>query len=707
MSDDPLLTPLQFVKGVGPKRAAILERLELRTVGDLLWYLPRDYLDLTDVRPVTELKPDEVQSVRGRVVDLDARHLSRGRTLSAVLLDCDGSYLRGVWFNQPWMLGKFHPDDYVLFSGKPKRSNGRWEMSHPRIQWLDEQDTSAHGGILPRYGLTEGLKMDELRRIVRNVVEAYAEYVADPLPPEFRERVQLPSLSEAIRSIHLPQNAAEFEAGKRALIYHDLLDFQLALALRRRYWKGRGNAPRLPTTMKIDARIRRLFPFKLTAGQDRAVKEISADLDSGHAMHRLLQADVGAGKTAVAIYAMLVAVAAGYQAVLMAPTELLAVQHWNTLDRLLAHSRVQRAALTGSLTSAQRRDTLERIRRGELQIVVGTQAVIQRDVQFQKLGLAVIDEQHKFGVAQRAHFSTNGDATHILVMTATPIPRSLCLTQFGDLDLSIIDELPPGRQRVVTSRVMGDVVRRKAWDFVRQKLKSGRQLYVICPRVEAAPESPALPQNPDSLLIEEGPEPAAGVEQAYRDLSSGELRDFRVGYVHGQLDRDTKARTMEAFRAGELQVLVSTTVVEVGVDVPNATLMVIYQAERFGLSQLHQLRGRVARGQFQGYCFLFSETDRPEAVSRLNALETSTNGFQIAEADFAIRGPGDVLGTRQHGDLPLRVADLTRDQKILLEARDAAFALVDSGEFDEPHFVPLKVRVLERFQKQMELAGSG
>jgi ATP-dependent DNA helicase RecG len=694
MSQDPLETSVQYLRGVGPKRAELLAKLELRTVADLLWNMPRDFLDLTDVRPVERLEPDHVQSVRGKVVDLDARELSRGRTLSAVLLDCDGAYLRGVWFNQPWILKKFRPEQTVLFSGKPKRNAGRWEMSHPTIQYLDDDESPSSGGVLPRYSLTEGLKMHEMRRIIRNAVEEYASLVADALPAPFREAAQLPALSDALRYLHIPADREQFEAGKRCLIYHDLLDFQLALALRRRYWKKRAAAPKMPATAKIDARIRRLFPFSLTAGQETVVREIAADLDSGWAMHRLLQADVGAGKTAVAIYAMLVAVAAGHQAALMTPTELLAVQHWNTLERMLAHSRVERALLTGALTGSQRRATLDRLRAGALQVVVGTQAIIQKDVEFQRLGLAVIDEQHKFGVVQRAHFSTGDDSTHILVMTATPIPRSLCLTQFGDLDLSVISDLPPGRQRVVTSRVAGAAVRKKAWDFIRQKLQSGRQAYIVCPRVEGdAGDSEAAGD--------------AGAEQMFRQLAEGELRDYRVGLVHGRMDRDLKARTMEEFRSGTIQALVSTTVVEVGVDVPNATLMVILQAERFGLSQLHQLRGRIGRGQFQGYCFLFSEADKPDAVARLQALESTSDGFKIAEADFQLRGPGDVLGTRQHGDLPLRVADLVRDQKILLETRKAAFELVESGEFDTPAFAPLKIRVLERFERQMELVGTG
>ncbi|MGH7127040.1 MAG: helicase-related protein, partial [Planctomycetaceae bacterium] len=339
-------------------------------------------------------------------------------------------------------------------------------------------------------------------------------------------------------------------------------------------------------------------------------------------------------------------------------------------------------------------NALAAIRSGEVDLVVGTQAVIQQDVEFERLGLAVIDEQHKFGVAQRARFSTGHGSPHVLVMTATPIPRSLCLTQFGDLDVTVIRDMPPGRQKVVTSRVRGPRTRAKAWDFIRRQLAAGRQAFVVCPRIEGTDAEAETPF-------------VASAEQVYQRLVAEELQGFRVGLAHGQMDAGAKTTAMDAFRHGELDALVATTVVEVGVDVPNATIMAVIEAEHFGLSQLHQLRGRIGRGKFPGYCFLFSETDTPEADRRLQALVDSENGFEIAEVDFQLRGPGDVLGTRQHGEMPLRVANIHRDQQILGEARTAAFALVESGRFDEPECVPLKVRVLDRFAQVMDLPQSG
>ena len=697
MVDDPLLTPLQFLKGVGPARAALLEKLELRTVGDLLWHLPRDLLDLTNIRRPRDLEEKLEQTVRGVIVDVDARQGRLGKSIVASLLECDGEYVRGVWFNQPWMRQRLQVGAWVLWSGKPKRHDGRWQFSHPRIQVIDEEDRVTHGGLLPKYALTEGVRMEEMRRIVRSAVAEFVEAVPDPLPAEYAASLDLPPLRQALRGVHTPTARAEYDAGRRRLLFDDLFEFQLGLALRRRAWRGESPAPILPVTTKIDARIRRLFPFRFTPGQDAAIQEIAADLASGRAMHRLLQADVGAGKTVIAIYAMLTGVAAGYQTVLMAPTELLAIQHAETIETVLAHSRVERVLLTGSLTAAQRREALRRIAAGEVQLVVGTQAVIQSDVRFARLGLAVIDEQHKFGVAQRSSFSAGERTPHVLVMTATPIPRSLCLTRFGDLDLTVVSDLPPGRQPIVTSRITGPGARRKAWEFIRRQIRSGRQAYVVCPRIESERRAPEIGDAAASV----------GVIESHRQLAIGELQGPRLGLVHGQLDRDERARVMQRFRDGEIDVLVSTTVIEVGVDVPNATLMVVLEAERFGLSQLHQLRGRIGRGRFQGYCFLFSEATAEDAQQRLAAMEHSANGFEIAEQDFALRGPGDVLGTRQHGDLPLRVADLARDAEILTAAREAAFDLVESGRLDQPEFVPLKVQVLNRFGRLFDLPQSG
>ncbi|MCA9082785.1 MAG: ATP-dependent DNA helicase RecG [Planctomycetaceae bacterium] len=710
-AEDPLMTPVQFVPGVGPQRAPLLARLNIKTVRDLLLHVPHSVNDFSDLRPAHRLEADIEQSVLGRVVDRDLRMLSKGRTLVGILLDCEGQFVRGTWFNQPWMLKKFQDHEAVIFSGKPQRKAGRWEFGNPRVHWLagddDASDLESAVGVLPRYPLTDGIRMDQMRQMTRAAVEGYARYMADPLPEPFLAHHRLPDLPTALKWLHTPDTRQQFDDGRKRLVLDDLLEFQLGLALRRRVWGTRSTAWPIPVTALVDARIRRLFEFRFTKGQDTVVRELVADLEKKQPMHRLLQADVGAGKTAIAVYAMLAAVACGHQAVLMAPTEVLATQHWETFEELLAHSRVKRGFLVGGLPAAERRQLLADISSGECQLIVGTQAVIQESVKFRQLALAVIDEQHRFGVRQRASFGSVSDSDraagksdpragaanrqpHVLVMTATPIPRSLCLTRFGDLDISTIRELPPGRQKVITSRLQNQVEQNRAWEFIRQQVGKGRQAYVVCPRVEGQSE-----------------EDDAAAETVFQRLRRTELQDLKVDLLHGRMDRQMRREVMERFRQQEIQVLVSTTVVEVGVNVPNATLMVILQAERFGLAQLHQLRGRICRGSYQGYCFLISDAETPDAIERLKAMEESSDGFKLAERDAELRGPGDVLGTRQSGSLPLRVANPVRDIQLLQVARRMAHDLVRTGEFDTPEYHALKAIVLERFAHVLDLPQTG
>lgn len=713
-SQDPLATPVQFLAGAGPDRAALLAKLGIHTVLDLLWHVPHSVNDFSDLRPAHKLEKDVEQSVHGRVVDRDIRNLSKGRVLVGVLLECDGQFVRGTWFNQPWMLKKFRDDDHVIFSGKPQRKSGRWEFGNPRIHWItseeESEDVGSVVGVLPRYPLTDGIKMDAMRRMTKAAVEGYAHLVPEPLPEYFRKHHNLPDLPTALKFLHTPTSQKQFDAGRHRLILDDFFEFQLGLALRRRFWGTNSKARAIAMTAKVDARIRRLFDFRFTNGQDVVVKELAKDLEQSQPMHRLLQADVGAGKTAIAVYAMLSAVASGYQAVLMAPTEVLATQHWQTFEEILVNSRVKRGFLVGGLPAAERRQLLADIASGDCQLVVGTQAVIQESVKFRDLALAVIDEQHRFGVRQRAAFgnSEGGESSepaspeaiaealspprqpHVLVMTATPIPRSLCLTRFGDLDISTIRELPPGRQKVITSRVQTPDQTTRAWEFVRKQVSKGRQAYVVCPRVEGQSE-----------------EDDAAAETVFSNLQRGELSHLKVGLLHGRMDRQTRHDVMDRFRDREIDVLVSTTVIEVGVNVPNATIMVVQQAERFGLAQLHQLRGRICRGSYQGYCFLMSESDTPEANDRLSAMEESSDGFKLAERDAELRGPGDVLGTRQSGSLPLRVGNPIKDIAVLQVARRMAYDLVRTGDFDSPEFADLKKLVLDRFAHVLDLPQTG
>jgi ATP-dependent DNA helicase RecG len=732
-----LTEPVQYLPGVGPQLASLLARLGLNSPLDVLMSSPRDVIDLTHVADVTALRENELQSVCGSVVERDSRLAGNGRRICAVLLDCGTGFVRAVWFNQPWVFQRFQPGLRVLMTGKPRFKSRRWEFAHPSVQFLDVDDPVPGGTCLPRYRLTEGLRAEEMRRVARRAVDEFADAVPEILPQSLRSEWKLPSIGEALRLLHTPRSSTDFELGRSRLIFDDLLEFQLGVQLRRRAWRATPDAPPIEVSTKVDARIRRLFPFTLTEGQERAIRDIVADLKSGVPMHRLLQADVGAGKTTVAVYAMLAAVAAGFQAVLMSPTELLTQQHAASIDRMLHASRVTRCVLSGQLTSAERHDAISRIARGEIQLIIGTQSLIQDDVRFANLGVLVIDEQHKFGVSQRSRFQEQGRRPHTLVMTATPIPRSLSLTQFGDLDLSVMTDLPPGRQPVVTVRVSSAPTARKMWTFIRGKLLSGRQAYVVCPRIgdgrgdseemgtfdlDATDDDRPDGDRPDGDRSDgdrpdgdrlHGVQPRItaglddGVFSTHQQLVSGELNGFRCAMLHGRMSSDEKGRIMDAFRRGEIQVLISTTVIEVGVDVPNATLLMIRSAERFGLSQLHQLRGRVGRGSFQGYCFVCTRSTESTALERLEAFEKTSSGFDVAEADFRLRGPGDVLGDRQHGALPLRIADLVRDAEAVERTRAAAIDLIQSNRLDSPEYAALKIRVLDRFGKLFDLTGGG
>ena len=494
-----LATPVQFLKGVGPTRAELLERLGLHTVRDVLFFFPRDYQDLSDEREVDQLEEGKLQSVRGVVEDIDLRDTGPGRCILGVSVRCPTGHLRAIWFNQPFMREKFNFGQRVMLSGKPKYEGLVWQMHHPRVETLDQEEDEPVTKMLPVYPLTEGLLQWQMRKIIRAALEEYADVLDEVFPDEYLQSHDLWPLRQALPQVHFPSDQESLDRARRRLVYQELFILQLALAVKRQQQHDQRSAPKLEATAKIDARIRRLFPFELTAGQQRAIAEISADMAGPLPMNRLLQGDVGSGKTVVAVYAMLLAVAHGYQAVLMAPTEVLARQHALTLDRMLAASHVRRAQLTGGLTSSQRAALLQLIAAGEVDIVVGTQAIIQEDVSFAKLGLVVIDEQHKFGVRQRAVLkgetgrsgrkvrrkSIRAPDPHYLVMTATPIPRSVTMTLFGDLDVSTLRDSPPGRQKVNTY-LANEQQRAKWWDFFRKKLREGRQGYVVTPLVEEA-----------------------------------------------------------------------------------------------------------------------------------------------------------------------------------------------------------------------------
>ena len=689
-----LATPVQYLKGVGPDRAELLARLDLHYARDLLFFFPRSYQDMSELRDIDQLEEGKLASVCGVVEEVDLRNTGIGKSLLGVLIRQETRYLRLLYFNQPWRRQTFNPGQRVLVSGEPKLQGLRWEMAHPTVEFLAPDEDAPAGRILPVYSLTEGLNQPTMRRIVQGVVETHTQYVDEVFPDDLLDAHKLWPIRAALPQVHMPENQASLAEALRRFIYQEFFILQLALAMKKWHLENRQSAPPLPVDARIDARITRLFPFELTAGQRQAIDEICRDMARNRPMNRLLQGDVGSGKTVVAMYAMLLAVAHGHQAALMAPTEVLAQQHLRTLSTALAASKVRIGLLTGSQSAADRKGLLEKIAKGEVDIVIGTHAVThavaKSGVEFAKLGLVVIDEQHKFGVRQRAALKKAGLDPHYLVMTATPIPRTMAMTLFGDLEVSTLREPPPGRQKVYTYQA-SDVQRAKWWEFFRKKLDEGRQAFVIVPLVEEAEAKEA-----------------ANVQQTLEVLSRGELAGYRLGMLHGRLTPSEKEAAMLAFSRGQTQVLVATSVIEVGIDVPNATLMTIEGGEWFGLAQLHQLRGRVSRGTHPGYVCVFANPATDDAVQRMDAFTRTTDGFELAEIDFSLRGPGDLFGTRQHGLPPLRIADMVRDVSVLEEARPAAQALIAAdAELSNPAYARLKRMVLVRYGEALDLGDVG
>jgi ATP-dependent DNA helicase RecG len=668
-----------------------LARLDVRTLADLIFLFPRDYQDLSDRRDIANLEEGPMQTIRGEVVEVDARSGGFGKSQVGVLVRQENDYLRAVWFNQPFMRDKFRAGQWVLLSAQPRLRGRRWEMAHPRVMWLEGPLDEPETRLVPVYPLTEGLHQSQLRLMIASAVEQHAQSLEEVLPEPLLAEYQLMPIVEALPAIHSPQDSDQLALARRRFIFQELLVLQLAVVARRHQQTTGFRAPRIEALPDIHARIERLFPFEWTAGQRAAIREVAADMASETPMNRLLQGDVGSGKTVVAVFAMLASVARGYQAVLLAPTEILARQHARTLEGLLHASRVRHLLLVGGLSTRQREDALADIAAARVDLVIGTHAILHEKVQFSRLGLVVIDEQHKFGVRQRAALRQGNRSPHYLVMTATPIPRTITMTLFGDLDVTTLREMPPGRQVVRTYVVEADAHARW-WSFVREKLRAGRQAYVVAPLVEES----------DTVA-------AASVAAAFERLANGELADFRVGLVHGRMTPAEKEVAMAEFRSGRIHVLVSTSVIEVGVDVPNASVMVIESAERFGLAQLHQLRGRVGRDLHAGYCgVLVGDELSEEARARLAAFADTNDGFELAEMDFQLRGPGDLFGTQQHGLPPLRLADLRRDQQTLEEARAAAKKLFgeDPGLI-RPEHGKLRRQMLSRYGDALELGDVG
>ncbi len=657
------------MSGVGPKKADALAAVEIETVLDLLTHYPRRYVDRTRQAAIRDLRIGDECVVLATVKRVQSRRTRQRRALVEVDVFDGSSYLRCVFFNQPWRSRQLSVGTEAVFFGKVESYRGRRQMTNPLVDLVGNRT----GRIVPVYPQSEkaGLTTWELAEWVEEALRRAGEF-ADPLPAEWRHRLQVVDRTWAFNQIHSPESLEAAEAARRRLVLDELLRLQLALVVRKRAIEREAKGVRHVVDGPLVRRFHDGLPFPLTRAQQRAIAEIAADLAGPYPMHRLLQGDVGSGKTLVALTALLMGVQGGHQGAFMAPTEVLAEQHDLAMGSLLGDLTVpdettltgdrplRIALLTNRTPASERARILAGLAEGSVDLLVGTHALLEEQVAFAALGVVVIDEQHRFGVEQRAALRGKGTDPDVLVMTATPIPRTAAMTVYGDLDVTVLDELPPGRRPVTTRWLRGSLEEAEAYRRVAEEAAAGRQAYVVCPLVE------------ESEKIE-----ARSAVAEYEGLANDVWPDLRLGLLHGQMASKEKEAVMGAFRQGDLDVLVATTVVEVGVDVPNATVMIVQDADRFGIAQLHQLRGRVGRGSAESFCYLLGEATTPESAARLSALERTTDGFELAEIDLEIRGEGTVLGTRQKGHSDLKLASLRRDRDTVARAREVAFAIVD------------------------------
>ncbi len=679
-----LRAPVKFLKGVGPRRAEALARLGVRSVGDLLYHAPHRYIDATTLAPLARARVgDEITGV-GRVLSTGILPTRRGLRVFRAMLKDDSGVLECAWPGQPFLERQIVKGQLLLVTGPVRYYHGRQLIPREFIVLADEgEEAPEHGLILPVYPATEGLSHKQIRGLVQQHLDALLPLLVDPHPAALRAATGVAGLATALAAVHRPATIAEAEAGRRRLAFDEFFDQQLVQA-RARFLAKRARAGiRFELKRELTTKLKDHLPFELTADQRRAIREITDDMTAAERMHRLLMGDVGTGKTVVALFAMLLAVENGYQAAIMAPTELLVEQHAATLSRLLEPLAIRPELLMGRGTTAEKAAVRERIAAGASRVVVGTHALIQESVRFQRLGLVVVDEQHRFGVEQRAALAAKGDAPDVLLLSATPIPRSLALTLYGDLDVTTITERPPGRGTVKTA-LRTEAARGKIMEFIRGECAAGRQAYVLYP------------------VIEESEKIDVKAATTMADRLARLFKEFRVGLVHGRLKPEERDAVMRAFRDNAIQILVATSVIEVGIDVPNASVMLIEHADRFGLAQLHQLRGRVGRGAAASHCILLS--DARGAAERLRQFTEISDGFKIAELDLRLRGMGELAGARQSGGVTLRFANFATDLDLLEVARRTAGAMIERDPaLERAEHAAYRESIVQRYERGFEL----
>jgi ATP-dependent DNA helicase RecG len=678
-------TPVTYLKGVGPARAEALERLGVVTAGDLLYHIPHRYEDASTVSPISSLETGMQGTVIGRVISKGVLPTRKGLRIFQAVLKDDTGMIEVSWPGQPYLDRTIGKGDVLLVSGSVRFFHGRQLQPREFVNLGEDDSGTAQGRVLSVYPATEGLSFKVIRGIIDAHLDELLPLVTEYLPRDVLKTAAVPSIGDALRMVHRPTSLAEALEGRSRLAFEELLFVQLlhqrAKALARETRRG----IHFENKRKLTTRLKEVLPFQLTGAQVRVLREIVADMCSERRMHRLLQGDVGSGKTVVALFAAMLAIENGYQAAIMAPTELLAEQHFRSMSKMLAPLSIEPILVTGSIKAKARREIASRLAEATPALVVGTHALVQDATVFSNLGLAVVDEQHRFGVEQRKALGAKGESPDVLLMTATPIPRSLALTLYGDLDLSVLDERPPGRQPITTA-LRPESARSRVLEFVNRELGKGRQAYIVYPVIE---ESEKTDLKAATTMFE--------------ILSAGPFAERRVALLHGRLPADEKDAIMRSFRDGNIDVLVATTVIEVGIDVANATVMLIEHPERFGLSQLHQLRGRVGRGAEASFCILLGDVS-PDVKQRLDVFVGSDDGFDIAREDLRLRGMGDLLGERQSGVPTFRVADPLRDELLNEQARDAADKLLASDpELDSPKNAPLRLVMGARYARSLEL----